>query len=1080
MKRTMSRNNRLIALFVVLALAITAVCCAFVAVKPVEATTQMSGTSNETMEEYEIYPIPHSVEYASGTTAITSVVKASYGEIDEVTKNHVSDAFYAIDKIVGTTVTSNGTQVLVGIYDSGDVADEFVKQNAAVASEHYQKTDAYVLVIKSGTIAVVGRDTDSAYYGVTTLAMILEQTDGSSVRNLIVADYSDGTYRGFIEGYYGVPWTTDERIELMRFGSKFKTNMYIYAPKDDPYHSTNWRGLYSGADLAALKEQVEAGTQTKTRFVWAVHPFMYDKMTEQNYEKDLQDLLNKFEQLYSAGVRQFFISADDVATDDLPNADGTDSIYNKLLDGSLHTKLLNDVVEWLDEKGDCYNLLFVPSAYCYNSAEALRINLDYYFETLLDGRYGKLDDSVEILWTGDKVCSTVSDGRFKEFYDFTDGRKAFMWLNWPVTDYDPTYLLCGKGQMLDVTPSSGNVDFSGIVTNPMQFAEPSKISIFAIADYCWNVGAFDADSSYTACFKYIDDGEPQALQVICEQISSTASRYDGMWLEESEYIKPYIERFEKAFDSSIGFDEAAVNLKNQFDIIISAVYNYSHYSTNEAMRNTIQPWANALSILSQSAQRYIDLVLTVRKGDYDATTVKAKYDAINEYYATIKDCKGIVLDTATRNNVLKTVSVGARVLMPFMENLQYIVTEEVAIPLGLSTGISAKGMGSIYYGELDDILDGDGSSYVWFGGYPVDGAYVRIDLDELTSISKLRIINSKPDGGDVMLGIVECSTDGKMWTEIGKLSNGGDTVISLNSAVNARYIRLKAVGNSTWTAISEVYINTLNGLNSLVDFSGISLESVSPAITSITDGNIETFAWFTSPDEGSCIIVDYLENKTINNVQLLMAKPSSMDDYLRKGKIEYSTDGVTWQTLCTFENTRNVRYSLEQAITARYVRVVATEASAFGLVVRDFSINNDYAVSVGNGFKLYENGVRGDNPITHEYYAADGNSNTFMDLEVVEGGERTVTLDLKSVSAVSDFSIVSGGIDWADNITSCKIEYSTDGTTFIALGENNGEYANPDGTYAIELGSAVSARYIRVTVLNSGWITVREMSVTTA
>ncbi len=46
-----------------------------------------------------------------------------------------------------------------------------------------------------------------------------------------IEDWSDSIYRGFIEGYYGIPWTTDERIELMRFGGDFKTNVYIYAPK---------------------------------------------------------------------------------------------------------------------------------------------------------------------------------------------------------------------------------------------------------------------------------------------------------------------------------------------------------------------------------------------------------------------------------------------------------------------------------------------------------------------------------------------------------------------------------------------------------------------------------------------------------------------------------------------------------------------------------------------------------------------------------------------------------------------------------------------------------------------------------
>ena len=43
--------------------------------------------------------------------------------------------------------------------------------------------------------------------------------------------------RGFIEGYYGNPWSNTDRAELMRYGGDLKLNQYFFAPKDDPYHN---------------------------------------------------------------------------------------------------------------------------------------------------------------------------------------------------------------------------------------------------------------------------------------------------------------------------------------------------------------------------------------------------------------------------------------------------------------------------------------------------------------------------------------------------------------------------------------------------------------------------------------------------------------------------------------------------------------------------------------------------------------------------------------------------------------------------------------------------------------------------
>ena len=57
---------------------------------------------------------------------------------------------------------------------------------------------------------------------------------------------------GIIEGFYGRPWTWDERAEVMRFCHDRGMRHYVYAPKDDPKHRAEWRSPYDTDELDGL------------------------------------------------------------------------------------------------------------------------------------------------------------------------------------------------------------------------------------------------------------------------------------------------------------------------------------------------------------------------------------------------------------------------------------------------------------------------------------------------------------------------------------------------------------------------------------------------------------------------------------------------------------------------------------------------------------------------------------------------------------------------------------------------------------------------------------------------------------
>ena len=84
----------------------------------------------------------------------------------------------------------------------------------------------------------------------------------------------------------------------MRWGGHYKLNAYFYAPKDDPKHNAKWRELYTDEELTSKIEPLaKAGNESKCRFVFALHPFMSNPITNANYAESVKTLKAKFTQV---------------------------------------------------------------------------------------------------------------------------------------------------------------------------------------------------------------------------------------------------------------------------------------------------------------------------------------------------------------------------------------------------------------------------------------------------------------------------------------------------------------------------------------------------------------------------------------------------------------------------------------------------------------------------------------------------------------------------------------------------------------------------------------------------------------
>lgn len=479
---------------------------------------------------------------------------------------------------VGATLRGSAAeQLLAGLFPDAAVTADFsvcigMKGDKSVrkyAARIPKQAEGYYLKIDKEGIVVAGADRRGVFYGVQTLVQLIALPKLPLVE---VTDYPDVPYRGAVEGFYGVPWSREARLSQLDFYGRNKMNIYIYGPKDDPYHSSpNWRKPYPAQEAEQLKELVECARRNEVLFYWAIHP---GKDIRWNTE-DRDLLMEKFESMYRLGIRAFAVFFDDIS------GEGTSA--------EKQVELLNDIYHnFVKVKGDVAPLLMCPTE--YNR-----------LWTKLEGGYlatlgGKLHPDIGILWTGDKVVACI-DKPTMQFVNPLLKRKAFIWWNFPVSDYVRDRLLLGAvyGNGTDIDD-----DISAFISNPMEHAEASKIALFSIADYAWNMDAYKSDASWRRAVRYLMPGHAAALQVFASHNSDLGGNEHDFRREESEQIRPALERLLDAYCREGKREVAAASaVTEECERMIASADLLLASDENPALIKEISPWLIQFKLLGE-------------------------------------------------------------------------------------------------------------------------------------------------------------------------------------------------------------------------------------------------------------------------------------------------------------------------------------------------------------------------------------------------------------------------------------------------------------------------------------------------
>lgn len=631
---------------------------------------------------------------------------------------------------------------------------------------------AYSLRIRRQGIDIVGYDDAGVFYGIQTLRQVLESPisqNGKTMPCLEVNDYPVFPYRGIVEGFYGAPWSHKVRLSLIDFYGRNKLNTYVYGPKDDPYHSSpNWRKPYPADQARNIHELVEACEKNRVEFVWAIHPGKDIKWNEEDYN----NLKRKFDLMYQLGVRSFAIFFDDIS------GEGT----NPAKQVELLNRLTKDFVK---VKGDVSPLIICPTDYSRAWANPTpEGSLSVYGRTL--------DPSVRVFWTGDVVCSDITRSTLA-WVNSRIKRPALFWWNYPVTDYVRHIVLQGPVYGLENTITAG--EMTGLLSNPMEHGEASKLALYSVADYAWNPAAYNALDSWERALAVMAPQAKDAYRTFAIHSADTETGYrrDESWETTTFSLGHYTQQ---------QYDD----LMREFEKIEKVPAQLEQGLANRGLFSELRPWLTEFGKLGTRGKNALKLMEMFKHEAPEAFW--------NSYVRNLMSAEDKKAYDAHRSGTMK--------LQPFYEKAMEDMSEAFYERLTGEKPAVQRPIGSYpsaYTTQGKNMLDADTLSFYHSGIAQKTGDWIGLDLGKVMPIWEVDLKQGRNATDDVDYfdhAILEYSADGLSWHPLVADLRKQYDIRWTGQGVRGRFVRLRKLPSekTNWLAVRSFKVNPV-GVSSL-------------------------------------------------------------------------------------------------------------------------------------------------------------------------------------------------------------------------------------------------------------------------
>ncbi|MEV0151281.1 MULTISPECIES: beta-N-acetylglucosaminidase domain-containing protein [unclassified Nonomuraea] len=729
-----------------------------------------------------------------------------------------------VKRVRATDGADPGIPVTVWLGDGAAALDRLGVEDAAGLP-----AEGYVLAAgrdANGRKHVVldGVDADGTYYAALTLRQLVRgHHRNGRVPGVEVRDWPGMRYRGSVEGFYGTPWSHEERLAHLDYLAAHKMNTYEYAPKDDPYHRERWREPYPPEKLAQLGELITRARAGHVDFTFAVSPGLSVCYSSQS---DLAALLAKFDALHALGGRSFTIALDDIDSGRW-NCDGDRAKYGApggAAAGRAQSELVNAAQAWAAAKGDVAPVQMVPTEY-YNATETA------YKKAIRE----VMSQDVIVHWTGtavvpEKITKAQAAQARKVF-----GHQILVWDNYPVNDY--------AGGRLLLAPYDGrepglSEHLAGVISNPMNQAAVSRIALYSFADFGWHDTAFNAEESWLRALTEAADGDESLVRALRD--FADLNTFDGrLHRRQSPQLAAEVAAFWPAWREG-----RPTTLRRYAERLGAAAELIDNRLPDRAFVTEAASWLRAAGLWSKAMVKALDVLRAVRDDDGRAAVQAAA--RARELVAAA----GAIRDTRVPHDT-SAPRVGDGVLDRFVADALAELDRWMGVTATRPRATTS--LGTYQANTPDRMVDGDPATFFWSSSSPGAGDHVTVDLGAPRTIGDIMLLMGKPGSPNdyIRAGALETSRDGVTWT---RLATGTTAEIRATAPAGtvARYVRYRATAaNSTWLVVREFTVQVSEDSLTTITVTG------TPAGTGLdlaADGDLGTaYTAATAPARGDAL-----------------------------------------------------------------------------------------------------------------------------------------------------------------------------------------------------------------------------------
>ncbi|MEW2165725.1 beta-N-acetylglucosaminidase domain-containing protein [Streptomyces sp. NPDC007084] len=479
------------------------------------------------------------------------------------------------------------------------------------------------------TLALAGVGEDGLFHAVQTLRQLL-RPDGTFA-GAVVRDWPGTGVRGITEGFYGSPWTDEQRLEQLDFMGRTKQNRYVYAPGDDLYRQARWREPYPAARRAHFRDLAERARRNHVTLTWTVAPGQAMCFSS---DADVKALTRKLDAMWALGFRAFQLQFQDVSyTEWHCGADARAFGSGPDAAARAQARVANAVARHLAARHpDVAALSLMPTEYYEDGSTEYRRRLA-----------SALAEGVEVAWTGVGVVpKTITGGELARTREVFGDHRLVTMDNYPVNDYAQDRVFLGPYQGREPAVATGS---AALLANAMPQAEASRIPLFTAADYAWNPRDYRPQESWAAAIEDLADGDARRAGALRALAGNEASSVLGG--EESAYLRPLIEAFWRARTTTdrAANKAAAERLRAAFTVMRETPGRLA----GRPVAAEVRPWTEQLARYGEAGTTAVDLAAAQERGD--ATAAWTAYRTLGRLRAEL---------------AASGVTVGKGVLDPFL------------------------------------------------------------------------------------------------------------------------------------------------------------------------------------------------------------------------------------------------------------------------------------------------------------------------------------------------------------------------------------------------------------------------------